>query len=81
MLGLRIATQRKVLGISQAQLAKRLHISADALGMYEQGRRIPSADILIGLLKELGVSVDYLLTGELVLEKASWNIRMFWKSY
>lgn len=63
MLGSRIAAQRKRKGISQTQLAKRLHISAGAIGMYEQGRREPSADILVGLSKELGVSVDYLLTG------------------
>ena len=50
--------------ISQTQLAKRLHISPSAIGMYEQGRREPSAGILVGLAKELGVSVDYLLTGK-----------------
>ena len=64
MLGFRIATQRKRMGISQTQLAKRLHISPSAIGMYEQGRREPSAGILVGLAKELGVSVDYLLTGK-----------------
>ena len=64
MLGFRIATQRKRMRISQTQLAKRLHISPSAIGMYEQGRREPSAGILVGLAKELGVSVDYLLTGK-----------------
>jgi len=52
------------MGISQTQLAKRLHISTGAIGMYEQGRRTPSADILVGISKELGVSVDYLLMGK-----------------
>ena len=63
MLGLRKAAQRKRMGISQTQLARRLQISAGAIGMYEQGRREPLSDILVRLSKELGVSVDYLLTG------------------
>lgn len=63
MLGTRIAAQRQRLGLSQAQLAKKLHISASAVGMYEQGRREPSVDVLIALSRELDVSIDYLLTG------------------
>lgn len=65
MLGARIAVLRKRAGMSQAELAKRLKISASAVGMYEQGRREPAADTLVALSKELGVSVDYLLTGKM----------------
>ena len=64
MLGTRIASLRQNKGISQAELAKRLHISASAVGMYEQGRREPSVEILIALSQELGVSLDYLLSGK-----------------
>ncbi len=64
MLGIRIALARKRMGISQAQLAKRLHISPSAVGMYEQGRREPPADVLVALSAELDVSIDYLLTGK-----------------
>jgi transcriptional regulator with XRE-family HTH domain len=32
--------------------------------MYEQGRRVPSVDILIALSEEFGVSLDYLLSGK-----------------
>ena len=63
MLGSRIASLRQNKGLSQAQLAKRLHISASAVGMYEQGRREPSVEILIALSRELEVSLDYLLSG------------------
>ena len=38
MLGDRIAHLRREKGYTQAQLAQLLHISASALGMYEQGR-------------------------------------------
>ena len=63
MLGERIATVRRARGFSQAELARRLKISASAMGMYEQGRREPSAQILVSLARELAVSTDFLLTG------------------
>ena len=63
MLGSRIASLRHSYGLSQADLARRLHISPSAVGMYEQGRREPSVDILIALAKEFGVTLDYLLSG------------------
>ena len=64
MLGFRIAMLRREQGLSQAELARRLHISASAVGMYEQGRREPSLDLVVALAKELGVSTDFLLTGK-----------------
>lgn len=64
MLGSRITLCRKACGWSQAGLAKRLHISPSAVGMYEQGRREPPCDILIALAETFDVSVDYLLTGK-----------------
>lgn len=63
MLGARIATLRKAAGWNQAELAQRLRISPSAVGMYEQGRREPSADMLVQIARVLNVSVDYLLTG------------------
>ena len=63
MLGERIAVLRIRQGWSQAELARRLHISASAIGMYEQGRREPSIEVLVMLSGVLGVSVDFLLTG------------------
>lgn len=49
--------------ITQTQLAKVLNISPSTLGMYEQGRRTPSIDILIKLADYFHVSLDYLITG------------------
>ena len=63
MLGARIAALRREKGWSQAELARVLGISASAMGMYEQGRREPSADTLVALARELGVTTDFLLTG------------------
>ena len=64
MLGTRIAVLRKQAGLTQAALAERLHISPAAVGMYEQGRREPSAQMLVALARELDVSTDFLLTGQ-----------------
>ncbi len=65
MLGQRIAALRRQQGLNQAQLAARLGISPSAMGMYEQGRREPSADTLVALARELQVTTDFLLTGQL----------------
>ncbi len=63
MLGERIGILRRTRGLSQAELARRLKISASAMGMYEQGRREPSVQMLVSLARELGVTTDFLLTG------------------
>ena len=63
MLGMRIAILRISKGWSQAELARRISVSASAVGMYEQGRREPSLGLLVRLAQELGVTTDYLLMG------------------
>ena len=63
MIGIRIAALRREAGMSQAQLARKLQISPSAMGMYEQGRREPSLQLLGDMAKVLGVSTDYLITG------------------
>ena len=65
MLGIRIAILRISKGWSQAELARRIGVSASAVGMYEQGRREPSLNLLVRLAQEFGVTTDYLLMGEI----------------
>ncbi len=64
MLGARIGALRRQKKWSQAALAERLGVSPSTVGMYEQGRREPGSELLVALARELGVSVDYLLTGQ-----------------
>lgn len=65
VLGQRIGILRRERGITQAELARRLGVSPSAMGMYEQGRRQPSGEILVALSEEFGVSTDFLLTGKM----------------
>ena len=50
-------------GMTQRKLAKELHVSLSTIGMYEQGRRTPSVEILIQMSNIFGVSLDYLIIG------------------
>ena len=63
MLSQRIAKLRIEKGLTQSQLAECLHISSSTIGMYEQGRRTPSIDMLAELSRVFSVSLDYLITG------------------
>lgn len=64
MLGMRIALLRASRGRSQAELVRRIGVSASAVSMYEQGRREPSIGLLVRLAREFGITTDYLLMGE-----------------
>ena len=48
----------------EQELAKKLGISASAVGMYEQSRREPPCQMLVALARIFHVSTDFLLTGE-----------------
>ena len=63
MLSKQIELLRRKKGWSQAELARRLHISPSTIGMYEQGRREPSIDVLVALSQAFEVTIDYPITG------------------
>ena len=48
-------------GLTQAQLADRLGVSASTIGMYEQGRREPDNSTLAKICRTLDASGDYML--------------------
>ncbi|MFP8918983.1 helix-turn-helix domain-containing protein [uncultured Megasphaera sp.] len=47
--------------MTQAELSKDLEISPSAIGMYEQGRRVPDVSTLKKISAYFNVSIDYLL--------------------
>ena len=78
MLSKRIAWLRKSAGMSQAKLSARLGISPSALGMYEQGRRVPALDVLVAMSEVFCVSLDYLITGADHAGKAALDDTRYW---
>ena len=64
VIGSQIALLRQERELRQAELAELLHISASTVGMYEQGRRLPSLDMAVRISKVFDVTIDYLLTGK-----------------
>jgi transcriptional regulator with XRE-family HTH domain len=60
-LGGRIKSARGKMGFTQAQLAKKLGVSAGAVGQWEIGLGAPATDRLATLAGFLGVSLDWLL--------------------
>ena len=61
MFGKKLRNLRKKVGLTQANLAKKLGISPSTVGMYEQGRREPDSAMLIKIADLFDVSVDYLV--------------------
>lgn len=63
--GSKIASARKKMNISQAQLAERLFISAQAVGKWERGESMPDIITLNRLAEILGVDLNYFSGGGL----------------
>lgn len=59
LIGNRIAEARKRINISQAQLAQRLFITAQAVGKWERGESMPDIITLNRLAEILGVDLNY----------------------
>lgn len=57
----RIVSLRNEKNITQSQLAEELDISPSAIGMYEQGRRKPSYELLEEICDYFNVDMDYLM--------------------
>jgi len=62
-IGQRLRLIREQLGLSQAQLAKKIGFSQNAISHWERGERDIPTQALIAL-KRLGINIDWLLTGE-----------------
>jgi len=65
ILGYRLRELRKENKMSQEDLGKLLGVTKVSISGYENGTRIPSLEILNGMLDVFGVSADFLLGREL----------------
>ena len=61
-----IAERRKTTGLTQMQLAEKLSITDRAVSKWENGRSLPDSSIMLELCKELNITVNDLLSGEVV---------------
>jgi len=60
-IGEKIKELRASKKLTQAKLAKRLHVSASTISSYEVGDRQPSYDIIVRISRFFNVTTDYLL--------------------
>ena len=70
----RLRTMRMARNLTQGDLGKRIGVSASAVGMYEQGRREPSFEILEALADVFNVPIDALYGSE-DIDKDLWELR------
>ena len=61
-----IATCRKKQNLTQEQLAEKLNVTFKAVSKWETGKGLPDASIMLDLCKELKISVNELLSGEII---------------
>lgn len=61
-----IATCRKKAGFTQMQLAEKLNITDKAVSKWERGLSLPDSAIMLELCNLLGITVNDLLSGEVV---------------
>lgn len=68
-----IAECRKEKKLTQEQLAERLGISDRAVSKWERGLNLPDASLMLSLAKILDISVNELLSGEIIKEREYMN--------
>lgn len=61
-----IADRRKKASLTQMQLAEKLNITDRAISKWENGKSLPDSSIMLELCDVLGISVNDLLSGEVV---------------
>lgn len=69
-----IAQCRKNKKLTQAQLAEKLNITDRAISKWETGNGMPDSSIMLDLCKELEISVNELLCGE-VVKMENYNLK------
>lgn len=65
-IGQRIMERRKKLGMTQEALAEKGEMTTQFVSYAESGKRAMRPENLLKLSQSLGVSADYLLTGDIV---------------
>ena len=61
-----IAERRKKNNLTQMQLAEKLNITDRAISKWENGKAMPDSGVMLELCNELKISVNELLSGEMI---------------
>ena len=79
-IGTRMKERRKEKGWTQKELAQRVGTSYKYISHVENGIKFPSLEMLVCLARELEVSLDYLVSAELLSqsEKDSDMVQQLW---
>ena len=75
-IGLRISVLRKKAGLSQAGLADKLGISAQAVSKWESGKNLPDIDLFCELAWLFNTTVDQLIRSELFFRENLEKIKL-----
>lgn len=65
-IGQRIIDRRKQLGLTQEALAEKGEMTSQFVSYAESGKRVMRPENLLKISSALGVSADYLLTGDVI---------------
>ena len=65
-IGQRIIERRKKLGMTQESLAEKADVTTQFVSYAESGKRAMRPENLLKIANALGVSTDYLLTGDII---------------
>jgi len=60
----RINDRRQILELTQQELGDAIRVTRQHISAIEQGKAFPSLPALAKLAEELGVTIDYLVTGK-----------------
>ena len=71
-----IAQRRKMINLTQAQLAEKLGITDRAVSKWERGIAMPDSSIMLELCGILEITVNDLLSGEVVTTMENYNKEM-----
>lgn len=77
VVGARLKEARRNQNLSQEELGKLLGLSKSAISLYENEKRNPSLENIIEMMYILGVSADYLLGTDVIVEVKDANIPKF----
>ena len=77
LVGSRLRESRKKLNYTQEKLAELIGVTKGAVSLYESEKRNPNLETLIEISYALGVSANYLLGQDVIVEIESDDIPQF----